>query len=211
MVYYDDPCRDRCEFTAGENRYYAGNAQNKPTERHVYQLKMNGPKNDEEASECLTCSLPAMPADDDDDDDELAPTKAADQSDTHQSMYERTAVITSAHPYSFHANSTCRYSVAVLSPNLDYYIHECRGPSIPYAAVRSLEDNRLVAVLPLGDAVREAAIHKAFPRIMQTSVPVLMDNTPFDRTRPDNVSVELYLPPGLCEEETTVYPLVVLA
>ena len=180
-------------------RYYTGSAEGKPTQRHLYKLQLNGQKSDENEVECLSCTLPARPIED------VVHLKSM----SHQSIYNREANLTSSHPRFFHVNSTCHYSSAVLSPNLDYYVHECRGPSIPYVAVRSLDDNQLVRVLQLNDHLKEEAMHKAYPRVIKLRVPLLMDNTPWSRSKPDYVSVELYLPPGLVEEETTVYPLII--
>ena len=44
-------------------------------------------------------------------------------------------------------NDTCRYSTIDMSPGFDYYIHNCKGPSIPTSVLRKGSDNTIVAVL----------------------------------------------------------------
>lgn len=92
---------------------------------------------------------------------------------------------------------------------MEYYVHECLGPSIPYVEVRSLPSNKLVKLIQINQHLRQISIDKAFPRKIQLKVPLLVDNTPWKRSKPDYVAVELYLPPGLREEESTLYPLLV--
>ena len=126
-------------------------------------------------------------------------------------MFSKGTNITSSHPQYFTRNISCQYSNAILSPNLAYYVHECLGPSIPYVAIRSLPANKLIRVIQRNDQLKDRAIEKAYPRIIKLQIPLAADNTPWAKSNPDNVSVELHLPPGLMEEETAVYPLVVLA
>ena len=116
---------------------------------------------------------------------------------------------TSSHPNHYHANSSCRYSNAILSPSLEYYVHECLGPTIPYVEVRSLPTNKLVKLIQVNHQLQLDSLGKAFPRKIQLKVPLLVDNTPWKRSKPDYVAVELHLPPGLKEDESTVYPLLV--
>ena len=44
-------------------------------------------------------------------------------------------------------NETCRYTTIDMSPGLEYYIQNCRGPSIPTSILRQSSDHSIVAVL----------------------------------------------------------------
>lgn len=170
--------------------------------RKIYKVQINGQKADRNNIECLTCSIVAR---------HLADYNAYVVSSSPESLRSsaHTGNMTSPHPNHFHSNSSCRYSNAVMSPSLEYYVHECLGPTIPYVEVRSLPNNKLVKLLLTNQQLRDRALEKAFPRMLQLRVPLLVDNTPFKRSKPDYVAVELYLPPGLREDESTLYPLLI--
>lgn len=178
---------------AFRRRYYTGAAEGKTSQQNIYKLQINGQKTERTSVECLTCSQP--------------PTRvAADLPEPEKlvSSNERQVPSRVVHP-----NSTCRYSNAYLSPSLEFYVHECRGPTVPYVEVRSLPTNRLVKLLQTNQQLRAESIDKAFPRLMQLRVPLHDDNPPGKRNKPEFVTVELYLPPGFKEEENTIYPLLV--
>ena len=158
--------------------------------------------------ECLTCSVSAKHLHNISGGQVASAIPAAFMSS--ESMYSAGANLTSSHPRHFHGNSSCRYSEAKLSPGLDYYVHECLGPSIPYAEVRSLPANKLVKLLQINHRLRAEAVGKAFPRMIQLRVPLMVDATAtWKRTKTDYVTVELYLPPGLKEDDTLIYPLII--
>lgn len=168
-------------------------------------MQINGQKADQNTVECLTCSVLAAHLND------PAPTSMppTGSRSTESKLLIRSNLSSSSHPNQYHSNSSCRYSNAVLSPTMEFYVHECLGPSIPYVEVRSLPSNKLVKLIQTNQQLREMALDKAFPRKFQLKVPLLVDHTPWQRTKPDYVAVELYLPPGLREDESTLYPLLV--
>ncbi len=193
-----------CEFF---NRYYAASAEGGTTKRQIFKVQINGQKADENTVECLTCFVLARHLH-----EALAPvitTSSSGSSSKSESKNANRLNFTSSHPHQFHANSSCRYSNAILSPSLEYYVHECLGPAIPYVEVRSLPTNKLVKLLQTNQQLRQDSVDKAFPRKLQLKVPLLIDNTPWKRSKPDYVAVELFLPPGLREDESTLYPLLV--
>ena len=51
-------------------------------------------------------------------------------------------------------------------------IHECLGKCLPYVELRSLPTNKLVKVLQSNQKLQEELFQKAFPRILQFSVPL---------------------------------------
>lgn len=175
-------------------RYYTGSTEGKTSQQNAYKLQINGQKMDRTSTECLTCS-PAM--------------RVASDVPEPQKL-----VAIAPHPHHLpskivHANSSCRYSNAYLSPSLEFYVHECLGPSVPYVEVRSLPTNRLVKLLQNNQQLRSDSIDKAFPHLMQLKVPLHGDNPPGKRNKPEFVTVELYLPPGFKEDDNTIYPLLV--
>ena len=190
-------------------RYYAASAEGGTSKRQIFKVQINGQKADQNTVECLTCSVlarhlhePVSPV-------ITTSTSGSPTPPKPESKKSNRLNFTSSHPHQFHANSSCRYSNAILSPSLEYYVHECLGPSIPYVEVRSLPTNKLVKLLQVNQQLRQDSIDKAFPRKLQIKVPLLVDNTPWKRTIPDYVAVELFLPPGLREDESTLYPLLV--
>ena len=44
-------------------------------------------------------------------------------------------------------NVTCRYSSVDMSPGLDYYIHNCKGPSVPTSVLRKASDHSIMNTL----------------------------------------------------------------
>lgn len=190
--------------------YYAASAEGGKSKRQIYKVEINGQKADHNTVECLTCSVAARhlnePFSSSNSLSSPGSRSASSKSQFKHSIYSN---FSSSHPHQYHANSSCHYSNAILSPSLEYYVHECLGPSIPYAEVRSLPANKLVKLLQVNQQLHEDSLDKAFPRKIQLKVPLLVDNTPWKRSKPDYVAVELYLPPGLKEEESTVYPLLV--
>ena len=44
-------------------------------------------------------------------------------------------------------NETCRYQSIDMSPGFDYYIQNCRGPSIPASILRNSSDHSIIGVL----------------------------------------------------------------
>lgn len=173
-------------------RYYTGAAEGKTSQQNIYKLQINGQKTDRTSVECMTCSRMSKVASD-------LPEPERLVSDPPHPLPTKVA----------HANSSCRYSNAYLSPSLEFYVHECLGPLVPYVEVRSLPTNRLVKSLQHNQQLRSDSMDKAFPRLMQLKVPLHGDNPPGKRNRPDFVTVELYLPPGLREDDNTIYPLLV--
>lgn len=114
------------------------------------------------------------------------------------------------YPRHIHANSSCHYSQVLLSPSMDFYVHECLGPSIPYVEVRSLPANKLVKLVQTNTQLRNDTLSKALPLLIKLRVPLDVDNAiPWKRSKPDYVMVELYLPPGLKEDDNLIYPLIV--
>nr|CAH0102070.1 unnamed protein product [Daphnia galeata] len=173
------------------------------------RVEINGQKADQNTVECLTCSILARHLGETSSLSTASSTSGSSSSSKSQSKNSIQMNFTSSHPNHYHANSSCRYSNAILSPSLEYYVHECLGPTIPYVEVRSLPTNKLVKLIQVNHQLQLDSLGKAFPRKIQLKVPLLVDNTPWKRSKPDYVAVELYLPPGLKEDESTVYPLLV--
>ena len=55
-------------------------------------------------------------------------------------------------------------------------VHECLGPFIPYVELRSLPANKLVKVIQTNKKLEEDSMGKAFPRVLQFSVPLRQGN-----------------------------------
>ena len=91
---------------------------------------------------------------------------------------------------------------------MNYYVHECLGPSIPYIQVRSLPNNTLVRNLHTNGELEANSREKIFPRRLKLRI-ALQENAPWKNGHPDKVDVELFLPPGLREDDTLTYPLVI--
>ncbi|XP_046645659.1 prolyl endopeptidase FAP-like isoform X1 [Daphnia pulicaria] len=189
--------------------YYSASAEGGRSKRQVYRVEINGQKADQNTVECLTCSVQARHLAEQSSHSVTSSTSGSSSSSKSQAKNSTPLNFTSSHPNQYHSNSTCRYSNAILSPSLEYYVHECLGPTIPYVEVRSLPTNKLVKLIQVNRQLQLDSMDKAFPRKIQLKVPLLVDNTPWKRSQPDYVAVELYLPPGLKEEESTVYPLLV--
>lgn len=191
-------------------RYYAGSSEEKTAKRQIFKAHLNGQKVDQ--VECLTCTIStrhlsdfihhaAMP---------IATSPTVQIPLPSESIFQAGANVNNSHPRHFHVNSSCRYSNALLGPNFDFYVHECLGPFIPYVEVRSLPANKLVKLLQTNQQLRNDSVDKAFPRLLQLRIPLVADGAshPWKRNKPDYAIVQLYLPPGLKEEDNLIYPLI---
>ncbi|CAL4066477.1 unnamed protein product, partial [Meganyctiphanes norvegica] len=95
---------------------------------------------------------------------------------------------------------TCLYSKAQLSPDYTYFILECLGPEAPRIYLFSTWNNQLIYTLDDYSELRERIAKKAMPQIRTFKVELDEEYT---------AQVQLFLPPGLREEEITTYPMVV--
>lgn len=122
--------------------------------------------------------------------------------------------VSDLHPEQLLANSTCRTSnMAATSASLDYYVLECGGPQVPYVEVRSLPDNQLVRRLQDNGRLREERSRKAFPRTLYRHVSLPRhsngDAIMNDAVVEESVVVKIHLPPGLKEDGSSLYPLLI--
>jgi len=92
---------------------------------------------------------------------------------------------------------------------MDYYVLECLGPAIPYVQVRTLPGNKLVRNLHTNAELEANSRTKIFPRRLKLRIP-LAATAPWNSRRPQQIDVELFLPPTLREEENLKYPLIIL-
>lgn len=92
---------------------------------------------------------------------------------------------------------------------MDYYVLECLGPAIPYVQVRTLPGNLLVRNLHTNAELEANSRTKIFPRRLKFRIP-LTTTTPWNTRRPQQIDVELFLPPTLREDENLKYPLIIL-
>jgi len=97
-------------------------------------------------------------------------------------------------------NETCRYQSIDMSPGFDYYIQNCRGPSIPTSVLRKSSDHSIVGVLESNAELEESLKLKAVPERQHLRVEV---PNGFD------ASVVLNLPNGFDINANKKYPILV--
>jgi len=182
--------------------YYVSSSDSRQSDRHIYKVHIKSQKASENSIECLTCPVRAVHLQ-----THLGGETIKDWS--VQSIWNKDSHINSRHPYHFHADTTCRYSNAIMSPTMDYYVLECLGPAIPYVQVRTLPGNMLVRNLLTNAELDANSRTKIFPRRLKLRIP-LAATTPWNSRHSQQIDVELFLPPSLREDENLKYPLVVL-
>ena len=176
--------------------------------RHIYKVEIKSQKAADNTVECLTCAVTAIHLSDAESNNSGPVSTAPIQ---QQSVYHEGAYISNLQPRHFHSDTSCLYSTATMNPTMDYYVHQCLGPSIPYAQVRSLPDNKFITTLQSNERLDVDTSLKAFPRKLTLRIPLesLDHSSSWQRDQSDVIDIELYLPPGLREDETTIYPLIV--
>ncbi|XP_015786539.1 inactive dipeptidyl peptidase 10 [Tetranychus urticae] len=95
---------------------------------------------------------------------------------------------------------SCTHNLAKFSPDGEYFILECLGPGIPRSELRYTETNELKEVLNTFPSFEEQINSRAMPRTRYFTVAI--DEDIFGRVR-------LLLPPGLDEDDTVKYPIIV--
>ena len=64
----------------------------------------------------------------------------------------------------------CEFSNFLVSPDANYYIQECKGPSIGETVVRRTSDNAVVKLLNDNSKLREKVKGKKFPKSLRLNV-----------------------------------------
>ncbi|XP_066974169.1 dipeptidyl peptidase 4 isoform X3 [Macrobrachium rosenbergii] len=97
---------------------------------------------------------------------------------------------------------TCLYNNAHLSPDFAFFVLECLGPDVPRTYLFSTWSGQMIYSLDDYNELREKVDEMAMPQVQTFKVELEGDKT-------YTYYVQLFLPPGLREEEITTYPMVV--
>lgn len=95
--------------------------------------------------------------------------------------------------------SPCLYNSVKFSPNKQFFVRECLGPSVPYVTLHTTPNGQLVYVLNNNTELRDRVSKLALPDMRTFFV---------ETTGGYFAPVRLYLPPGLREEEEFKFPMV---
>lgn len=99
---------------------------------------------------------------------------------------------------------TCLYNRAHLSPDFAFFVLECLGPDVPRTYLFSTWSGQMVYTLDDYNDLRDRVEEMAMPQVQTFRVELEGDNA-------YTYHVQLFLPPGLREDEITTYPMVVHA
>ena len=98
----------------------------------------------------------------------------------------------------------CGHVRVLLSSSCSGYVLECQGPSIPFSAVFSLPDNKLLSVLDTNNHIRSYLESKERPHARIISLPSeirLQSDSPGPEPEVANVRIKLTLPPSVVNKE----------
>ena len=98
----------------------------------------------------------------------------------------------------------CGHARVLMSPSCSSYVLHCQGPSIPFSAVFSLPDNKLVTVLDRNQHIRSFLERKERPHTRIISLPSeirIRSDSPGPEPELANIRIKLTLPPSVVNKE----------
>ncbi|XP_069948629.1 inactive dipeptidyl peptidase 10-like isoform X3 [Cherax quadricarinatus] len=96
----------------------------------------------------------------------------------------------------------CLYNRAHLSPDFAFFVLECLGPDVPRTYLFSTWSSQMIYTLDDYSELRERVEEMAMPQVQTFRVKL-------ESVDAYTYQVQLFLPPGLREDEITTYPMVV--
>ncbi len=98
----------------------------------------------------------------------------------------------------------CGHARVLMSSSCSSYVLHCQGPSIPFSAVFSLPDNKLVSVLDSNQHIRSFLERRERPTTRIISLPSeirIRSESPGPEPEVANVRIKLTLPPSVVNRE----------
>lgn len=167
--------------------YFMAAPEQKPGQRHLYQIKLKLNATEKSTRVYITSTQPICLTCDNSWSTFRLITNLTDPNDLNYETND------------FEIPNNCLYNKIHFSKGYSYYIQECLGPDPPSTYLVDTQSNKKVFILHNGDALRYRLYQLAIPQIRIFNVEIRYGF---------QAQVRLFLPPGMKEEEEIAFPMV---